>query len=327
MRRRELIVMLAAAAAWPHAARTEQAQRVRRIFVVTNVADSDVDERSRLSVFREELRKFGWIEEQNIRLEYRWTAASVDLLEKSAAEIVGSKPDLIFVVGTTTVSTVLKKTRSIPVVFVTGADPVRVGFVKSMAQPGGNATGVADFEAEIGAKWLQLLREIAPAITRVVFLHSDSRASLLQLPSIQRIAVGMGVSVVPVRTNNAAEIGRALGNYAGQTGLGLVVPPSSVMAVNRELIIALAMQYRIPAIYQNRRYTADGGLMSYGIDRIEQYRRAAYYVDQVLKGASPAELPVRQSEKFELVLNLKTAKSLGLIVPRILLARADELME
>jgi putative ABC transport system substrate-binding protein len=327
MRRREFITLAGGAVVWPLTSHAQQDNRLRRIVVLTNTRQSDPDEQSRLSAFRGELEKLGWIGEKNVQLEYRWTAASLDLLGRFAGEIVGSKPDLIFIVGTTTVSAVLKHTRSIPIVFVTGADPVQVGFVKSMARPGGNATGVADFESDIGAKWLQLLKEIAPAITRVIFLHSNSRASLNQLPAVQRVAATSGVSLIVSKANNSDEIARALGAHAGETGLGLIVPPASIMAVNRELIIARATQYRFPAVFQNRRYTADGGLMSYGIDRVEQYRRAASYVDRILKGAEPGVLPIRQSEKFELVLNLKTAKALGLAVPRVLLARADELIE
>ncbi len=327
MRRRELVALVGGLAAWPLAARAQPAGRMRRVVVLTNVDESDLDERSRLDAFRQELRQLGWVEKENVDLQYRWTAASIDLLRKFAGEIVAMKPDVIFVVGTTTVSLMLKFTRSIPIVFVTGADPVQVGFVKSLARPGGNATGVADFEDAIGAKWLQLLKEIAPTVARVIFLHSDSRASLMQLPAVQHSGAAIGIPVLPTKVSSAAEIEQALGVYAGQSHVGLIVPPSSVAAVHRNLIIARAAQYGFPAIYQNRRYTADGGLMSYGIDRVEQYRRAAAYVDRILKGAQPADLPVRQSEKFEFVLNLKTAKALGLNLPRMLLAGADEVIE
>ena len=326
IRRREFITLLGGAATSPLAARAQQADRMRRVVVLTNVVEGDLDEGSRLAAFRQELRQLGWTEQKNVHLEYRWMGASTDLARKFAAEIVGMKPDVVFVVGTTTVSTMLQYTRSIPVVFVTGADPVQVGFVKSLARPGGNATGVADFEDTIGTKWLQLLKEVAPAIARVVFLHSDSRASLIQLPAV-RLAATIGIPVFPAKANSVAEIERELDAYAGQAGVGLIVPPSSVVAVHRKVIIARAAQYGFPAVYSSRRYTSDGGLMSYGIDRIEQYKRVAAYVDRILKGAKPADLPVRQSEKFEFVLNLKTAKALGLDLPRLLLAQADELIE
>lgn len=319
--------MMGGALAWPLAAQAQQANRMRRIAVLTNVTDTDVDERGRLAAFGEELRRLGWIEKNNVQVEYRWTAARSDLLLRFSAEIVASKPDVIFVIGTTTVSTILKHTRSIPVVFVTGADPVQVGFVKSMANPGGNATGVADFEDSIGAKWLQLLEEIVPKLRRAIFLHTDSRATLIQLPALQQLAVTMNISVIPAKVGSADEIERALGAYAGQTDIGLIVPSSSLLGVHREAVLTRAAQYRLPAIYANRRFVAEGGLMSYGIDRVEQYRRVASYADRILKGANPGELPVRQSEKFELVFNLKTAKALGLNVPRILLARTDEIIE
>jgi putative tryptophan/tyrosine transport system substrate-binding protein len=325
--RRDFVAGVGAAAVWPAVAQPQQLGGQRRVAVMTNVAEGDADEGLRLTAFRDELRHLGWIEGSNIHIVYHWTAASVDLAKKAAAEIVGTNPDVIFVVGTTTVSIMLQLTRSIPVVFVTGADPVKVGFVKSLAKPSGNATGFVDFEDAVGAKWLQLLKEIVPTIDRVVFLHSDSRASLIQLPAVQSLAPAMGVQLVPINVNSADDIERAFDAHAGEAHLGLIVPPSSVAAVYRNLIIARAARHGFPAIYQNRRYTADGGLMSFGTDRVEQYRRTAGYVDRLLKGAKPDDLPVRQQEKSEFVLNLKAAKALGLDIPRIVLLRADEVIE
>jgi putative ABC transport system substrate-binding protein len=325
MRRRELLTLLGGAMTWPLVAGAQSSGRLRRVAVLTNVSESDADERARLAVFNQELRQLGWVNDNNVDLEYRWTGASIGLARKFAAEIAGMKPDVVFVVGTTTVSIMLKQTHTIPVVFVTGADPVRVGFVKSMAKPGGNATGVAELEETIGAKWLQLLKEIAPRVNRAVFLHTDSRATLMQLPAIQNSE--SGISVIPIKVGNMTEIEQALNRYAGQKDVGLIIPPSSTMAVNRNVILASAATHGLPAIYPNRRFVADGGLLSYGIDRIDQYRRVASYVSRILKGAAPADLPVQQSEKFELVINLKAAKALGLDVPRIMLARADEVIE
>jgi putative ABC transport system substrate-binding protein len=327
IRRRDLIAGVCGAAIWSSFARAQQPGRIRRVVVMTNVAEGDADEQLRLAAFREELRQLKWIEGNNIHLDYRWTAASTDLAKNFATEIVGMKPDVIFVVGTTTVTLMLQHTRSIPVVFVTGADPVKVGFVKSLARPGGNATGLADFEDTIGAKWLQLLQEIMPTLSHVVYLHSDSRASLIQLPAAQDLARTRGIDLVASKVNSAADIERAFDALTGKMRVGLIVPPSSVAAVHRGLIIGRAAQQGFPAIFQNRRYTADGGLMSYGIDRVEQYRRVASYIDHILKGENPADLPVRQQEKFEFVLNLKTAKALGIDIPRVVLARADEIIE
>lgn len=325
--RRQFMTLFAGAAAWPLAAAAQPSERVRRVVVLTNVDEHDLDERLRLAAFRQRLRELGWIDGKNIRIEYRWTAASIDLARKFAEEIAATSPDVVFVVGTTTVSLVLKQTRSIPVVFVTGADPVHVGFVKSLGRPGGNATGVADLEETVGAKWVQLLKEIAPRVANMLFIHTDSRATLLQLPAVRRAAEESAIPLISARVTNADQIENVLDSYAGRKDIGLVVPPSSVMAVNRHLILERAARHGFPAIYPNRRFVADGGLLSYGIDRVEQYRRVATYVGRILKGASPADLPVQQSEKFELVINMKTAKALSLDVSRIMLARADEVIE
>jgi putative ABC transport system substrate-binding protein len=325
--RREFVVGIVGVAAWPLCSLAQQGGGLRRVMVMTNVAETDQDEQARVGAFRQELAQLGWIEGKNIRLDYRWTVASLELAEKTAAEIVSLKPDVILVIGTTTVSTLLKHTRTIPVVFVTGADPVKVGFVKSLGKPGGNATGFVDFQDAIGAKWLQILKEISPSITRAIVLHTDSRASLIQIPALQQGATAFGIELLPANVQDAAEIERVFEAHAGATRLGVVVPPSSIAAVHRTLIVAQVARHGFPAIYANRRYPADGGLMSYGTDRVEQYRRSAAYVDRILKGAMPDDLPVRQQEKSEFVLNLKTAKALGLNVPRIMLLRADEVIE
>ena len=326
MHRREFVTCLAGAATWPLAAWGQNRQRL--IAVLTNVTEDDADERQRLAAFHQTLQKLGWIENTNVRIECRWSAANTDLMRKFAAELVAMKPDVVFVVGTTTVSMVLQQTRSIPTIFITGADPVQVGFVKSMAKPGGNATGFADFEDTIGAKWLELLDQLVPNLTRAIFLHSDSAASLIQMPAVQRLAADIKVRFLPIKVANAADIDAALENYSREaTPVGLIVPPSSVVAVHRKQIIARAAQYGFPAIYPNRRYTVDGGLMSYGVDRVEEYRRAASYVDRILRGAQIFDLPVQRPERFELLLNLRTAKALGIELPRLLLARASEVID
>jgi ABC-type uncharacterized transport system substrate-binding protein len=328
MRRRDFIAGVGGIVAfWPDVSRAQQVGGKRRVAVMTNTTESDQDERSRVATFRDELRRLGWFEETNIHLEYRWTAASTDLAKKSAAEIVEMTPDVIFVIGTTTVSIVLERTRSIPVVFVTGADPVKVGFVNSFANPGGNATGFADLVDTISGKWLQYLKEIAPPTSRVLVLHTDSRATITQLPALQEAAATLGVELLPTNVHDAAEIQRALDSHAGEAHVGVIVPPSSIAAVYRNLIIARVAQHGFPAMYPNRRYPASGGLMSYAGDRVEQYRRSALYVDRILKGAKPIDLPVRLQDRFELVLNQKTAKALGLDVPRIWIAGGVELIE
>jgi putative ABC transport system substrate-binding protein len=328
MRRRDFIAGVGGTVAfWPEVLRAQQVGGKRVVAVMTNTAESDQDERSRVDIFRGELQKLGWREETNIRLEYRWTAASTELAKKVAAEFVRMKPDVIFVVGTTTVSIVLEHTKSIPVIFVTGADPVKVGFVNSFANPGGNATGFADLLDTISGKWLQYLKEIAPTTSRVLVLHTDSRATITQLPALQTAAAHLGVELLPTNVHDAAEIQRALDSHAGEARVGVIVPPSSVAAVYRNLIIARVAQHGFPAMYPNRRYPAAGGLMSYAGDRVEQYRRSAAYADRILKGEKPLDLPVRLQDRFELVLNRKTAKALALDVPRIWHAGGIEIIE
>jgi putative ABC transport system substrate-binding protein len=325
--RRDFMAGVGGAAAFPVIARSQQADPFRHISVLTNVAERDADEQARLTAFREELRRRGWVEGTSISFDYRWTAGNDDLARNYAAEIVNTKQDIIFVVGTTTVASLLQLNRSIPMVFVTAADPVRVGFVESLARPGGIATGFAGFEDAMGTKWLQLLKEIAPNMARALFMHSDSRANQMLLPALQSTASAHHVELLLANVHNVMEIEQALDAHAGAKDLGLIVPPNSIVGVNRKLVIARAAQYGFPAVYANRRFPADGGLMSYGIDRVEQYRRGAEYVDRILRGAKPHELPVQQLEKFEFVFNRTTARALGLNVPRIVIARADEVID
>jgi putative tryptophan/tyrosine transport system substrate-binding protein len=325
--RRNSISVIAGLAIWPVFARAATAP-VPVVAVLTNVTENDADESGRLSAFRQRFRQLGWIDGENVRLEIRWTGATLDNLETLVLDIVGLNPRIIFVVGTTTVSAVLRHTHSIPVVFVTGVDPVENGFVKSLARPSTNATGFAEFEDRMGTKWLQLLKEIAPAIDRVIFLRSSSRASLTQLPAMEANAAAFGVQLLDAPANNTAEIEQALGAYSGQKGLGLIVPPSSVAAVNRKLIAARATQLGFPAIYANRRYVADGGgLMSYGVDRVDEYRQAATYVNRILRGENPDTLPVQLPTKYELVINQKAAKAIGLTVPATMFALVTEVIE
>jgi putative tryptophan/tyrosine transport system substrate-binding protein len=326
IKRRDVIAGVGATA-FTFSSRAQPVGQSVRIAVMTNAAESDLDEQSRVAVFREELARLGWLSEKNTKFEYRWTAASIDLANKYAVEIVGMKPDVILVVGTTTVSIMLEHTRSIPIVFVTGADPVKAGFITSFAKPGGNATGFVDLVETISGKWLQILKEMAPMIVRVIVLYTDSQATRLQLPSLEDSAAILGIKVLPVNVHNATEIEQALASHAGDAQIGLIVLPSSIASLHRAVIIAQAARHKFPAMYPNRRYPAEGGLMSYAADRVVQYRRSASYVDLLLKGAKPTDLPARLQEKFDLVLNAQTAKALGLMTPLAVLERGVELIE
>ena len=328
MRRREFITLLGgAAAAWPLATRAQQPDRMRHIGVLMNLAESDPEGQGYLAAFRQRARELGWVERRNIQLEYRWTVGSPDRARAFAAELVGMKPDVILVGGGTALSAMMEATRSVPIVFVVGADPVALGFVESLARPGGNATGFTTFEPAMGTKWLEMLKEIAPGITRVVLLNSDNPGSVMLLPPIEAAAASFGVQFTRADVHDAAEIERAIDAAAREANVGLFVIPSTVAVVHRDLIIALAARHRLPAVYAAAVFPKSGGLLSYGIDRADDYRKAASYVDRILRGEKPGELPVQAPTKFELVINLKTAKALGLTVPLTLQVLADEVIE
>ena len=330
MRRRDFIRGLGGAAAtWPLAVRAQQDERVRRIGVLVASPADDAELQARVAAFKEGLAQLGWTEGRNVRIDTRWATTNADDLRKHAAELAASTPDvLVGASGTTTVAALLQATRTVPIVFAIVVDPVGAGFVASLARPGGNATGFTMFEYGMSGKWLELLKQIAPGVTRAAVLRDPAIASGIgQFGAVQAVAPSLRVELSPVDVRDAPEIERAVTAFAGIENGGLVVTASPSGTVHRELIIALAARHKLPAVYWQRFYRRDGGLMSYGPDLLDQFRRAAGYVDRILKGEKPADLPVQAPTKYELVINLKTAKALGLTVPPSLLARADEVIE
>ncbi len=329
MKRREFLALIGgAAAAWPLAARGQQGERVRRIGVLMSLAADDPESQARHAAFLQGLQEWGWTAGRNVQIDYRFAAGDAERIRKSAAELVALAPDVILATGSPVTAALLQATRTVPIVFAQVPDPVANGFVASLAQPGGNATGFTIYEYGTSAKWLELLKEIAPQVTRAAVLRDPAIASGIgQLAAIQGVAPALGVELRPVGVRDAAEIERAVTAFARDPNGGLIVLASPLSIVQRDLIIALAARYRLPAVYSLRFFIASGGLISYGPDSIEPYRRAASYVDRILKGEKPADLPVQAPTKYELVINLKTAKALGLDVPASLLATADEVIE
>src|SRR6516164_7374599 len=314
IRRRELIAALGGVAAWPLAARAQQPEQMRRIGVFMNVAEDDPSGQSRIAAFVQGLQQLGWTDGRNVRIDIRWGAGDPERIRKYAAELVALAPDVILASGGTTLGPLRKVSRTVPTVFTGVGDPVGAGFVDSLARPGGNATGFISFEWSISGKWLELLKEIAPGATRAVVLRDPELGSgASQFAVIQAVAPSLRVEVNPVNVGSAAEIERAVAAFA--------------RAANGGLIVKLAVRHKLPAVYYDRVFVDSGGLISYGPDFVDQFRRAADYVDRVLKGEKPADLPVQAPTKYELVINLKTAKALGLTVPPTLLARADEVIE
>jgi putative tryptophan/tyrosine transport system substrate-binding protein len=328
MRRREFITMLGgAAAAWPRAASAQQTDRIRRIGVLNGLAD-DTEGRFRIITFQQGLRELGWTEGHNIRTELRWAAGDVDRMRTYAAELVAAKADAILAITTAALVPLRQATSSIPIVFVNVGDPAESGIVESLARPGGNITGITTFVSSIGGKWLELLKEVAPRVVRVlVILNRDNPTVHGVLRIIEASGPSLGIIVTQAGVHSTDEIERAIENFARQPDAALLVLPDPATVVNRERIVALAAQHRIPAIYPFRYFVDSGGLMSYGTVPADQYRQAASYVDRILKGANPAELPVQQPAKFELVVNLKTAKALALTIPESFLLRADKVIE
>jgi len=327
--RRELLAALGgAAAAWPLAAGAQQGGRMRRVGVLQNLASDDPAEQARLMAFGQGLQELGWTIGQNVRIENRWSAGDPDRIRRNTEEMVALAPDVILASGNAGVAPLLQATRTVPVVFVIVPDPVGAGFVDSLARPGGNATGFIAYEYGLSGKWLEVLKEIAPGVTRAAVIRDPALASGPgQFAAIQSIAPSLGVEVSPVNVRDAGEIERAITAFAHSPNGGLIVTGSALVGIHRHLIIALAARHKLPAVYVERTYVAAGGLISYGSDFLDQYRRAASYVDRILKGEKPADLPVQQPTKYELVINLKTAKALGLDIPPTLLARADEVIE
>ncbi|MGB7774385.1 MAG: ABC transporter substrate-binding protein [Pseudolabrys sp.] len=330
MRRREYIGgILGSAATWPLAARAQQGEQMRRIGVLTSgAAADDPDGQVRSAAFVQGLQQLGWTDGRNIRIDYRWGAGDADNMRKYAAELVALAPDVILASGTASVAPLLQATRTVPIVFVQVTDPVGAGFVDSLAHPGGNATGFLLFEYAISAKWLELLKEIAPRVSRAGVIRDPAQtAGTGQFGVIQSVAPSLGMDVSAINLRDAPEIERGIAAFARSANGGLILTSSALSVVHRDLIVTLAARHKLPAVYYRRQFVTGGGLISYGPDVAEQNRRAAGYVDRILKGEKPADLPVQAPTKYELLVNLKTAKALGLTVPTSLLARADEVIE
>jgi len=328
MKRRTFITLLGSAAAWPLAAQAQQPERIRRIGVLLPNAADDPEYQARITAFLQELAQLGWIDGRNARIDTRWGVADAERIRKYAAELVALAPDVIWVNSSPALAALLQATRTVPIVFTGVTDPVGAGFVDSLARPGGNATGFAVFEYGISAKWLELLKEIAPRVTRAAVLRESAvAAGPAQFGIIQAAAPSLGVELRPVDVRNASEIERALTAFAQGSNGGLIVTGSPGTLFRRALIVALAARHKLPAVYWARRFVTDGGLISYGPDLSDQYRKAAGYVDRILKGEKPADLPVQAPTKYELIVNLKIAKALGLEVPATVLSRADEVID
>jgi putative ABC transport system substrate-binding protein len=323
--RREFMAALGGAAASPIAARGQQRERMRRIGVLMNLTADDPDGPSRITAFAQGLQEAGWVVGRNIRIEYRWSA-DLDERARFATELVALAPDVLVASGGAALDPLLRATRTVPIVFAAVIDPVGTGWVESLAQPGGNATGFTSFEVSIAAKWLELLEQIAPNVKRVAVIRGGGNG-IGQLGAIQTAAPAFGVDVTPVGVSTASEIERGLTSFARGPNGGLILTLSAAAQAHRSLIIDLAARHKLPAVYPYRLFVTAGGLTSYGPDPIEQYRLAAGYVDRILKGEKPGDLPVQAPTKYELVLNLKTAKTLGIDVPPTLLARADDVIE
>jgi putative tryptophan/tyrosine transport system substrate-binding protein len=328
MKRRDFITLLGGAvAAWPLAARAQQSERMRRIGVLMNVAEES-DQQANLAVFVQALQQLGWINGRNVQIETRWAGGSAAEIRRHAGELVALAPDVIFATGTASMGPFLQATRSLPIVFVNVADPVGAGFVDSLSHPGGNATGFIQFEYSLSGKWVELLKQIAPGVTRAAVLRDPTITSGIgQFAVIQSVAQSVGVEVSAINPRDAGEIERGVTKLAAAPNGGLIVAASALVVLHRELIIALAARHKLPAVYYRRYFVTTGGLISYGYDPVVAFRGAASYVDRILKGEKPANLPVQAPTKYELVLNLKTAKALGLEVPATVLARADEVIE
>jgi putative ABC transport system substrate-binding protein len=333
MRRRELITLLGGVAAglsmlWPLGARAQQPERMKRVGVLNPQTADDPESQRRVTAFVQGLQQLGWTDGRNVRIDHRWAAGDTERIRKYAAELVALAPDVILAPTAAVVGQVRRATRTVPIVFVQVIDPVGAGLVASLARPGGNATGFMNFEYGISGKWLELLKDIAPHVTRAaVILNPADPTGTGQLGAIQAVAPSLGVELHPVDVHDVGEIERALMAFVRSRNGGLIVPGSALATLHRDLIVTLAARHRLPAVYTNSLFVTGGGLISYGPDRIDQYRRAAGYIDRILKGEKPADLPVQAPTRYETVLNLKAAKALGLEVSATVLARADKVIE
>ena len=329
MKRREVITLLGGAAAtWPLAVRAQQAERMRRIGVLLPAVADDPEWQARVGAFLQALALLGWTIGRNVRIDIRWATTNAGEIRRHAAELAALAPDVILAGGATPAGPLLQATSIVPIVFTFGIDPVGAGLVDSLARPGGNATGFMSYEFSIGGKWLELLKEIAPGLTRVAVLRDATQAFAMSLfAATQAVAPSLGVEVIPVNMRDAGEIEQSVETFARSPNGGMIAVGSAAVVRHRELILTLAARLKLPAVYWERFLVAEGGLMSYGPDLVEQFRQAAGYVDRILKGEKPADLPVQAPTKYRLIINLKTAKTLGLTVPDALLARADEVIE
>jgi putative tryptophan/tyrosine transport system substrate-binding protein len=331
MRRRDLIKLAggaAASAAWPLAARSQQAGQMRRIGVHMPIAADDPEGKARIAAFVAAMQQLGWTDGRNVRFDFRWGAGNAETIRKHAAELVALAPDVILATGSGTIGSLLQATRAVPIVFVVAPDPVGAGFVDSLSRPGGNATGFIQFEYGIAGKWLEMLKEIAPGMTRVAVLRDPAiTAGTGQWGAVQSAAQALRVEISPINLREAGEIERSITSFAQTPNGGMIITGSALSVTHRALIISLAARHRLPAIYFEQFFVKDGGLMSYGPNLVDQYRQAATYVDRILKGEKPADLPVQTPTKYDLAINLKTAKALGLTVPNTLLVSAEQVFE
>jgi putative ABC transport system substrate-binding protein len=327
LKRRGFITLLGGATAWPLTMRAQQ-RRMRRIGVLMTIAADDPESFARLAAFLHRLQELGWDDGRNMRMEYRWAPGGADVRRKVASELVALAPDVILANGSGGAEPLLQVTRTLPIVFVLVPDPVAAGYVDSLARPGGNATGFTSYDYGMGGKWLELLKQVVPRVTRVGVLRDIGQvAAVGQFSAIQSVAPSLGVEAIPVNVRDADGIEKAISDFARSADDGLIVTGSGLAAANRNLIITLAAKHQLPAVYWDRMFVSDGGLISYGADLRDQFRQAAAYIDRILRGEKPADLPVQTPTKFAIAINLKTARALGLEVPAMLLARADEVIE
>jgi putative ABC transport system substrate-binding protein len=332
MRRRQFMAAIGSAIIaprlWPLAAVAQQGEPIRRIGLLMNLASDDPESQRRVAAFVQALQQLSWTDGRNLRIEYRWGAGDAGLFRKYAAELAALAPDVILATGTPVMEALQQVTRTVPIVFVTVIDPVGAGFVESLARPGGNSTGFTLFEYGMSGKWLELLKEIAPGVKRVAVLRDSAIGSGTgQLAALQAVAPSFGVELSPVGIRDAGEIERSLATFATGSNGGVIVTASTLALVHRELIVTLAARYRLPAVHGDRTFVSAGGLISYGPDRVDPFRRAADYVNRILRGEKPSDLPVQAPTKYELTINLKTAKALGFTMPADLIARATEVVE
>jgi len=328
VRRREFITLLGGAAGWPLALRAQQLDKTRRIGVLIQVTEGDPQARIEVAAFVRKLQELGWSEGRNLQIDIRWGGGDADRIRKYAAEVVALAPEVVLAPGGTVVGALQQASRTVPIVFVNVTDPVGRGYVGSLAQPGGNATGFTSFEFEMGGKWLEVLKEIAPQVTRAAVLRDPSiTAGIGYLAAIHALAPSIGVQVAPIDVRHTSDLERGVAAFGRRSNGGLIVTADPAAIVHRETIIMLAARHRMPAIYPYRFFVTGGGLVSYGLNNIEQFRLAAGYVDRILRGTKPADLPVQAPTRYETALNLRTAKALGVMVPDKLLVAADEVIE